>query len=66
MDNFNELVLEVEKAKQHADKFYADDNLSAGKRLFSSLMEISRKCKKAREELSEQRKHIKRERGIKY
>ena len=58
MEQFKGLVAEVNKAALEADKFYIDENMQAGKRYFASLMEIERKCKLAREELSENRKII--------
>lgn len=58
MNNFKELKAEVEKATIEADKFYVNENMQAGKRLFASLMNIERKCKAAREELSVTRKTI--------
>ena len=58
MEQFKVLVAEVNNAALEADKFYIDENMQAGKRFFASLMEIERKCKIAREELSEKRKII--------
>lgn len=58
MDNFIDLKEEVKKATAEADKFYINENMQAAKRLFASLMSIERKCKSAREELSEARKTI--------
>lgn len=66
MERFEALIEKIDKTKEDADKFYTDDNLQAGKRLFAALMDISRSCKDAREELSERRKIIRNERGIKY
>lgn len=63
MNNFKELKFEVEKATIEADKFYVNENMQAGKRLFASLMAIERKCKAAREELSATRKVIRTSRG---
>ncbi len=62
MKQYKELVAEVDVASTNADKFYVDSNMQAGKRLFASLMEIERKCKSAREELSIARKKIRDER----
>ena len=45
---------------------YIQENMQAGKRYFASLMEIQRKCKAAREELSVERKTVREKRnGIK-
>ncbi len=62
MENFKDLKAEVEIASTNADKFYIDDNMQAGKRLFASLMAIERKCKSAREELSISRQKIREQR----
>ena len=62
MDSFKKMVTLVEAAKIEADKFYITENMQAGKRYFSLLMEISRQCKSAREDLSEERKRIRKER----
>ena len=58
MEQFRGLVAEVNKAAMEADKFFIDENMQAGKRYFASLMEIERKCKAARGELSKTRKVI--------
>lgn len=62
MEKFKELIAETENATLQADKFYVDENMQAGKRLFESLMNIERKCKTAREELSVARKIIREQR----
>lgn len=62
MENFKNLKEEFDIASTNADKFYIDENMQAGKRLFASLMEIDRKNKLAREELSSKRKEIREQR----
>ena len=62
MEKFKELEKEFEQAKIEADKFYVNDNMQAGKRFFACLMDIQRKCKGAREELSERRQEIRKQR----
>lgn len=62
MKKFNELAEEMEVAKVEGDKFYVNDNMQAGKRFFASLMSVERKCKAAREELSEARRDLREER----
>lgn len=62
MKKFIELQEEFEQAKIEADKFYVNENMQAGKRYFASLMTIQRKCKIAREELSERRQQIRKKR----
>ena len=62
MEKFKELEQEFEQAKIEADKFYINENMQAGKRFFASLMDIQRKCKIAREELSEKRCQIRKQR----
>ena len=62
MENFKNLKEEFDTASANADKFYIDENMQAGKRLFASLMKIERKCKEAREELSSTRKKIREQR----
>ena len=64
MEKFKILVNEVEASTIEADKFYIDHNMQAGKRLFTCLMNIERKCKIAREELSEERKKVREQRQI--
>jgi len=65
MEKFKELVDEVNRAAIEADKFYVNENMQAGKRFYSSLMNISRLCKAAREELSISRKEVRIKRNIK-
>ena len=62
MEKFKNLKEEFDTASANADKFYIDENMQAGKRLFSSLMKIERKCKEARDELSVTRKKIREQR----
>lgn len=64
MNAFKEMADLVDMAKVEADKFYVNENMQAGSRYFQMLMEISRKCKEAREHLSAERKRIKQERKI--
>ena len=66
MEKFRELKQEMEIAEVEAEKFFINENMQAGKRYFASLMEIQRKCKAAREELSVERKTVREKRnGIK-
>lgn len=58
MKSFKEMSDLVEMAKVEADKFYVNENMQAGSRYFQLLMEISRKCKEAREDLSVERKKV--------
>jgi len=64
MEEFKQLVEEVELAKTYADKFYIKENMLAGKRYFASLMNIQRMCKSARIELSAQRKIVREKRQL--
>lgn len=63
MDKFKNLIEELDVAKVEADKFFLNENMQAGKRYFASLMNITKKCKAARVELSAARAKIRKERN---
>lgn len=58
MEAYKKLRTDIMNAGDDADKFYVNENMQAGKRLFSKLMNIERQCKEARVELSNTRKII--------
>lgn len=63
MRKFKELEKLIEETKIEADKFFIHDNMQAGKRYFAMLMDIQRRCKDARIELSTRRAEIRKQRG---